>query len=189
MVLGSVLRIAGGLGLALALAACQPLPLKGDQQVSTSEAPAAPVSKDQAALAVQTDRQALNLRIFLASESPRPGWVQVNLNPQQALYVMADPVITRSDLVGIRSAVDNQSGDGILEVALSDAGLVKIRSATASYPGLRLALVVNKTMLAAPGYAAPVTEKLLAFRVGSRENAVKAARGVAGVDDPATSGL
>lgn len=172
-------------GLVLMLAACQPLPVKPSQGLQTTEAP----RPTQPSQAIQADRQALDLRVFLASVTPTPGWVPVNLNPQGVLYVMTEPVITRHDLIGIQSAVDNKSGDGILIVALSDTGFTKIRAATAAHPGLRLALVVGKTMLAAPGYAAPISEKQLAFRVGSRENADKAARAVAGVGDPAASGL
>lgn len=174
-------------GLALVLAACQPLPVQPSSQgpQTTAEAP----GETRSAQAIQADHEALDLRIFLAGATPTPGWVPVNLNPQGMLYVMTEPVITRRDLIGIQSAVDDESGDGILIVALSDAGFAKIRAATAAHPGLRLALVVGRTMLAAPGYTAPISEKQLAFRVGSRENADKAARAVAGVGDPVASGL
>lgn len=175
-----------GLGLALGLVGCQPLPLKPSIDSQAVQASASKASPTQA---IRADRRALDLRVFLADISPRPGWVQVNLNPQGVLYVMTEAVITRRDLIGIQSGTDNKSGDGILIVTLSDAGFAKIRAATAAYPGLRLALVVGKTMLAAPGYTAPISEKQLAFRVGSRLNADKAARAVAGVDDPAESGL
>lgn len=189
MALVRTLAVVGG--LAWVLAACQPLPVQPTQGARTTQgaqlAKASPPG--QANQAIQRDREALDVRIFLASESPTPGWVPVNLNPQGVLYVRTEPVITRRDLIGIQSAVDDQSGEGILVIAMSDAGFNKIRAATSAHPGLRLALVVGKTMLAAPGYAAPVSEKQLAFRVGTRENADKAARAVAGVLDPAASGL
>lgn len=192
MVRVRALAVAGVLASVLLLAACQPIPLKPAQDVrvtQTSQAAHVTPSPTQETQAIRTDREALDLRLFLASVSPTPGWVPVNLNPQGVLYVMTEPVITRRDLIGIQSAVDDKTGDGILIVALSDAGFTKIRAATAAHPGLRLALVVGKTMLAAPGYAAPIAEKQLAFRVGSRENADKAARAVAGAEDPSASGL
>lgn len=191
MVLGRACTVVGVLGMTVVLAACQPLPVKPapGMQAGASAPASSRIQASQPSQAIQIDREALDLRVFLASVSSVPGWVPVNLNPQGVLYVMTEPVITRSDLIGIQSAVDDQSGDGILVVALSDAGFAKIRAATAAHPGLRLALVVGKTMLAAPGYAAPVSEKQLAFRVGSRANAEKAARAVAGVGDPAASGL
>lgn len=178
-----VMRFAG-LGSALILAGCQSLP--------ANSVPGAQASGQGAAAshpAPLASRQALDLRIFLADISPRPGWVQVGLKPQGILYVMTDAIITRRDLLGIQSATDDKTGDGILVVALSDAGFAKIRAATTAHPGLRLALVVGQTMLAAPGYAAPIAEKQLAFRVGSRLNADKAARAVAGVGDVRDSGL
>lgn len=192
MVLGRVLVALGGFGVGLILGGCQPLPLQPAQGVQATEAPAPVVSQTQKGPITQTaqvNHHALDLRIFLASELPMPGWIPVNLSPQGVLYVMTEPVITRRDLTGIQSAVDDKTGEGILIVALSDAGFAKIHAATAAHPGLRLALVVNKTMLAAPGYAAPISKKQLAFHVGSRENADKAARAVAGVEDPAASGL
>lgn len=105
------------------------------------------------------------------------------------LYVKPAAVISRSDLMGIQSATD-QKGDGILVLILNDEGLKKMRAATTANPGLRLALVVGHTMLAAPGYAAPITQQKLAFGVGSAHNAELAARSVAGVDaTPPASGF
>ncbi len=121
------------------------------------------------------------MRVFLADTRPRPGWAAVNLKPSGMLYVQPAAVIGRSDLIGIQSATD-QKGDGILVLILGDEGLRKMRAATAANPGLRLALVVGHTMLAAPGYAAPISQQQLAFSVGSARNAELAARSVAGVD-------
>ncbi len=137
---------------------------------------------------IRDDAQAADLRVFLADAQPRPGWTEVALKPKGVLYVRTTPVISRADLVGIQPATD-QSGGGILILSLSDEGLRKIQAATAAHPGLRLALVVGHTMLAAPGYAAPIREKQLAFGVGSRRNAEIAARAVAGVDPAGAAGL
>lgn len=189
MALARVMARVAASGVALILAACQPIPLKSSGAPVIQAATSTPVMAASQTRAIQVNRQALDLRVFLADVSSRPGWVEVGLNPQGVLYVMTEAVITRRDLIGIQAATDDKSGDGILVITLSDEGFAKVRAATAAHPGLRLALVVGKTMLAAPGYAAPISEKQLAFRVGSRLNADKAARAVAGVGDPASSGL
>ncbi|HUH39564.1 MAG TPA: hypothetical protein VL024_01720 [Castellaniella sp.] len=165
----------------LMLSACQSVPRAPAQ--TAAEAPqteqAVPAQADDQQ-AIQANAQAADLRVFLADVKPRPGWVPIPMKPSGVLYVHTAPVISRSDLLGIQSATD-QSGGGILILALSDEGYRKIHAATAANPGLRLALVVGQTMLAAPAYAAPIREKKLAFGVGSRHNAELAARAVAGV--------
>ncbi|HEX7388208.1 MAG TPA: hypothetical protein VF285_13175 [Castellaniella sp.] len=171
-------------GSALTLAGCQGLPLGSSPgfQASdtvttlrgrhvTSTAPQQPVTPS---------RTAEQLRVFLSDTHPHAGWVPVHLKPSGELYVRTEAIIDRRDLVGIQSATD-QAGGGILVLILSREGLRKIREATANHPGLRLALVVGQTMLAAPGYTAPVREQQLAFGVGSAHNAEVAARAVAGV--------
>ncbi|CAM5181867.1 Preprotein translocase subunit SecD OS=Castellaniella defragrans OX=75697 GN=HNR28_001584 PE=4 SV=1 [Castellaniella defragrans] len=100
--------------------------------------------------------------------------------PSGVLYVRTDALIDRHDLIGIQSATD-QTGGGILVLIRSDTGFRKMRAATTAYPGLRLALVVGQTMLAAPSYTSPIHEQQLAFSVGSASNAERAARSVAGV--------
>ncbi|WP_066455792.1 hypothetical protein [Castellaniella caeni] len=132
------------------------------------------------ASAGDTAAQAADLRVFLADTKAHPGWTPVPLKPSGLLYVRTDAIIDRSDLMGIQSASD-QNGGGILVLVLKDEGLAKLRAATAAHPGLRLALVVDKIMLAAPAYAAPIRQQQLAFGVGSVHNAELAARSVAGV--------
>ncbi len=126
------------------------------------------------------DRQATDLRVFLADVHDHPGWTPVPLKPSGILYVRTDAIINRSDLMGIQSATD-QAGGGLLVLILKDEGLAKLRAATSAHPGLRLALVVGQIMLAAPAYATPISEQKLAFAVGSLRNAEIAARSVAGV--------
>lgn len=165
----------------LALSACQSVPPVPGQTAAEALPPAqsAPAQADDQQT-IRADAQATDLRVFLADVNPRPGWVPIPMKPSGVLYVRTTPVISRNDLLGIQSATD-QSGGGVLVLALSDEGFRKIHAATAANPGLRLALVVGQTMLAAPGYAAPIREKQLAFGVGSRHNAELAARAVAGV--------
>lgn len=171
--------------MAVALAGCQTLPgtQSGTEKVHT-RATASAQAHTQAVgspHAITENRQALDLRVFLADTRSRPGWTPVTLKPSGMLYVRPEAVIVRADLIGIQAATD-QKGDGVLVLILGDEGLRKLREATAANPGLRLALVVGHTMLAAPGYAAPVTQQQLAFGVGSAHNAELAARSVAGVD-------
>ncbi|MER1968052.1 hypothetical protein [Castellaniella sp. GW247-6E4] len=166
-------------GVALVVSGCQSVPQGSATAPAAQLGGTVPSSTDDRQV-VRADAQAADLRVFLADVQPRPGWAEISLKPKGVLYVQTAPVISRSDLIGIQSATD-QSGGGILILALNDEGLRKLHAATAANPGLRLALVVGHTMLAAPGYAAPIREKQLAFGVGSRRNAEIAARAVAGV--------
>ncbi len=174
-------------GVALAISGCQTAP-QGSSTASQAQTQleSAPRTTDERQ-PIHDNAQAADLRIFLADTQPRPGWTAVSLKPSGVLYVRTTPVITRDDLIGVQSGTD-QSGGGILVVVLSDEGLRKLHAATAANPGLRLALVVGHTMLAAPGYTAPIREQQLAFGVGSRRNAEIAARAVAGVGPAAAPG-
>jgi hypothetical protein len=180
--LDSICRLATVLTV-LMLAGCQLPPgqevLRGPAS-GANAAPARHVAHAGPRQAITPSREAENVRVFLADTRSRAGWTPVHLNPSGVLYVRTDPVIDRRDLIGIQSATD-QTGGGILVLILSDEGYRKMHEATAANPGLRLALVVGQTMLAAPGYAAPIRERQLAFGVGSARNAELAARAVAGV--------
>ncbi|MGB3425401.1 MAG: hypothetical protein WBF84_07220 [Castellaniella sp.] len=175
----------------LALAGCQTAPGTRSTAQGKTEPPAAAAPTQTRAVgaqhAITENRQALDLRVFLADTRSRPDWTPVTLKPSGVLYVQPTAVISRSDLMGIQSATD-QKGDGILVLILNDEGLKKMRAATTANPGLRLALVVGHTMLAAPGYASPITQQKLAFGVGSAHNAELAARSVAGVDATSPAG-
>ncbi|WP_323017578.1 hypothetical protein [Castellaniella sp.] len=180
------LRAGAGVLLASALAACQAVPgagagvPSGQTMAEASSATATAMVRSDPVRAVAPNREAVDLRVFLADTRSHPGWTPVPLKPSGLLYVRTDAIIDRSDLMGIQSATD-QAGGGVLMLILKDEGLKKVRAATAAHPGLRLALVVGQIMLAAPAYAAPVQEQQLAFGVGSAHNADIAARSVAGV--------
>lgn len=186
----------GMLGACLLLSACQTMPRSPGAVTSGPEAslqssvqPGAGATAERAPeLKVSSSPRAVDLRLFIADVKPHVGWTAVALKPRGILYVRTDPVITRADLMGIQSATD-QAGGGILILALNDGGFRKVQAATSAHPGLRLALVVGQTMLAAPGYAAPIHEQQLAFAVGTPRNAQIAARAVAGVDPQAAEGF
>ncbi|HEX2519406.1 MAG TPA: hypothetical protein VHK04_07695 [Castellaniella sp.] len=170
-----------GIGLALVfLAGCQSGGFPGSTSPGVVTAPGGRVAHAGPRRAVDANREAESIRVFLADSRPRAGWAPVHMKPSGVLYVRTDAVIDRRDLIGIQSATD-QAGGGILVLILSDSGFRKMREATAANPGLRLALVVGQTMLSAPAYAAPIREQQLAFSVGSARNAELAARAVAGV--------
>ena len=180
-----VLWAAGSLLGLLALAGCQALPGAAGhppaaQVSSTMTPPGQRLAATGPQRTITANRQAEELRVFLADTRPRAGWTPVHLKPSGVLYVRTQAILDRRDLLGIQSATD-QDGGGILVLILSDQGLSKIRQATTTHPGLHLALVVGQTMLAAPAYASPIREQQLAFGVGSARNAEIAARSVAGV--------
>lgn len=167
------------------LAACQTPPATVHQGSGpTPSAPNAQTALDGVqkgpVQSVQDQREATDLRVFLADTKAHPGWTAVPLKPSGVLYVRTDALISRSDLMGIQSATD-QRGNGLLVLILTETGQNKLQAATAANPGLRLALVVGPMMLAAPAYTAPIREQTLAFPVGSARNAEIAARSVAGV--------
>lgn len=172
-----------GVGLIGCLVACQPLAPVQQGQVSQQPTEAAqPLpAKTPEIRAIESRPDAAPVRVFLADTAAHDGWVPVSLNPEGVLYVLTDPVLTRDDLMGVQAATAHD-GSGILILTLNDEGLRKVHQATAAHPGLKLALVVGHTMLAAPGYAAPISEQQLAFGVGTRTNADLAARAVAGQD-------
>ncbi|WP_353152094.1 hypothetical protein [Pollutimonas bauzanensis] len=160
------------------LAACQTLP--GDKKVS-QEPGVATAPKPETNL--QAQRQGAPVAVFLADTTLQSGWTPVGLE-SGTLYVNPQPIITRADLTGIQAG-SNKQGEGLLALELNDDGKKKISDATTKNPNKRLALVVGRTMMAAPGYSVPVTSAQLVFAVGTEENATAAARAIAGAQNGA----
>ncbi|MGB6103686.1 MAG: hypothetical protein WBF88_07530 [Pusillimonas sp.] len=175
------MKIAGTLGRILLplslvmLAACQNMPGK-----TTSQAPSAPEPETS----IQAQEQGAPVAVFLADTTLQSGWTPVNIQ-SGTLYVNPQPIVTRADLSGIQAGA-NKDGEGLLALELNEAGKDKVTQATTQNPNKRLALVVGRTMLAAPGYTTPVTTGQLVFAVGTEENATAAARAIAGA--PAEGG-
>lgn len=168
------------------LAACQSMP----GQKSTADAPATTPSGKTAAVPPagtpqQAQRQGAPIAVFLADTAMQSGWTPVTIQ-SGTLYVNPQPVITRDDLSGIQAG-SNKQGEGLLALQLNDSGKAKVADVTTKNPNKRLALVVGRTMMAAPGYTTPVTTGHLIFAVGTEQNATAAARAVAGVDDNGAS--
>jgi preprotein translocase subunit SecD len=172
------------------LAACQSVPPK--QTTAEATTPSTPAQAAPTEVPAQpAQRQGAPIAVFLADTVMQSGRTPVAIQ-SGALYVNPQPVITRDDLSGIQAG-SNKQGEGLLALQLNDAGKARITDVTTKNPNKRLALVVGRTMMAAPSYSSPVTTGHLIFAVGTEQNATAAARAVAGVDDngagasPATS--
>ena len=163
------------------LAACQSVPTDKTATTTTSQAPG--VTTPQPETSVQAQEQGAPVAVFLADTTMQTGWTPVNLQ-SGTLYVNPQPVITRADLSGIQAG-SNKQGEGLLALELNEAGKKKVADITTQNPNKRLALVVGRTMMAAPGYTTPVTSGQLVFAVGTEENATAAARAIAGQPDNA----
>ncbi len=173
------------------LAACQTPP--GKKAASTSAAPDATASTvtgspstPQPDSTIQAQRQGAPVAVFLADTTLQTGWTPVNIQ-SGTLYVNPQPIITREDLSGVQAG-SNKQGEGLLALQLNEAGQSKIVDATTKNPNKRLALVVGRTMLAAPNYTTPVTTGHLIFAVGTEQNATAAARAIAGAPPEGEAG-
>ena len=167
--IGTLGRILVPFSLVL-LAACQNMPGKnGATQAGNTPTPES---------SVQAQQQGAPVAVFLADTKQQAGWTPVSIQ-SGSLYVNPQPVVTRADLAGVQAGA-NKEGTGLLALELNEAGKNKVTQATTQNPNKRLALVVGRTMLAAPGYSAPVTQGQLVFAVGTEANATAAARAIAG---------
>ncbi len=164
----------------LALAACQTVPGGSGQQTAGSITPQpAPTEQSQPVENVQATRQGAPVAVFLADVENHAGWRPVQIQAG-TIYLNPQPVITRDDLDDVRAGSSAQ-GEGLLALGLTDLGKRKVEDITAANPNMRLALVVGRTMMAAPGYTSQVSTDQLVFGVGTEANATAAARAIAGV--------
>jgi preprotein translocase subunit SecD len=168
------------------LAACHTTPTQQQAQTSTTTATPEAQPQQPAESNAQAAHQGAPVAVFLADTSSHEGWTAVNI-PSGAIYVNPQPVVTRDDLSGVQAGTSKQ-GDGLLALELNKEGAKKVADITTQNPNKRLALVVGRTMMAAPGYSAPVTTGRLVFAVGTEENATAAARAIAGVEDEGAAG-
>lgn len=170
------------LGIA-ALAACQNVGHKGAPVQADIGQAGQPGAQEPATAPAGTPvaAQGASVAVFLADTIQQDGWTPIQIQ-SGTLYVNPQPVLTREDVVGVKAGT-SQEGDGLLALALSEAGARKVQGITLSHPNKRLALVVGRTMLAAPAYNEPVTTDQLVFVVGTEKNASAAARAIAGVED------
>ncbi|WP_300646973.1 hypothetical protein [Paenalcaligenes sp.] len=165
----------------MALAACQTPHQPGSSTASTAPAttqtdPAAGVDASVQAPEAQTMAP---LMIFLADTKPQADWAEIQLDESNTLYMEPDPFLTRNDLSSVEAGTA-ETGEGLLALTLNETATQRLTTITQQNPGKRLALVVDGTLLAIPGYSEPITEGRLIFMVGSKENAVTAAQIIAG---------
>ncbi len=159
---------------AVLLTACETIPM-------ANKAASAPPAQQQAAAPAagqQVSAQGAPVAVFIADTAAQEGWRPVKLS-DGALYLNPQPVVTRDDLSGVQAGT-NKNGDGLLVLELNVAGQGKVNQATTQFPGKRLALIVGQTLMAVPGYSAPLTTERLAFMVGTGDNAQAAAQAIAG---------
>lgn len=119
--------------------------------------------------------------IFIADMKEQSGWHPIQIDTGN-LYVNPQPVVTREDLTGVQAG-SNDDGEGLLALVLHPTARERVVQATTQNPDMRLALIVGRTLLSAPGYSGPVDTEYLIFGVGTEENAMAVARAIAGVSD------
>ncbi len=167
------------------LAACQTVPPSStapEGKTPDGTAPTAPAPQEGAGVQQPEARQPAPVAVLLADTVEQDGWTPVPVQ-EGTLYVNPQPIITRDDLTGVQAG-RGRSGEGLLALALSPDARARLQETTAEFPNKRLALVVGRTMLAAPSYTTPVDTDQLVFPVGSEQNAAAAARAIAGRDEP-----
>lgn len=168
------------------LAACQTTPTT-QTDAATPDAAAAPQTAQESVQETSPSQQeqaradGAPVAVFVASSDPRDGWQQVQLDVG-SIYLNPQPVIVRDHLTGVQAGA-SEEGDGLLALELGPEGQSRLVQATTDHPNMRLAFIVGRTLLAAPSYDAPVTTPHLIFVVGTEQNALSAARAIAGVPD------
>jgi len=178
----------------LALAACQTPPVQQDaatqpSDAATAAAPAPDASVQQPPIQ-EAAEQGAPVAVFLADTVTQEGWREVPVGGDSMLYLNPQPIVTRDDLTGVQAGA-NQQGQGLLALMITDDARNRLEDLTGRNPNKRLALVVGRTLMAAPSYAEPVATGQLIFPVGTEENATAAARAIAGIEEggaPAPAG-
>lgn len=166
----------------LVLAACQTTPTTSTDVTATDPATTpqtAQPSAQETPPRQQASSEGAPVAVFVADTEMQEGWQPVQLDVG-VLYLNPQPVVVRDDLTGVQAGASPE-GDGLLALELSPEAQGRVVQATTDNPNKRLALIVGQTMLAAPGYTEPVTTPHLIFVVGTEQNAMAAARAIAGV--------
>lgn len=167
--------------LAGVLAGCQTVPPTAPATPQTPADTVPPATTQPVPAPVETEQQARQrepVAVLLADTVEQEGWMPVAIQ-SGTLYVNPQPVITHNDLVDV-DAGRGPSGQGLLALTITPEAQTRLEEATAQFPNKRLALVVGRTMLAAPGYSTPVDTNQLVFPVGTEQNAAAAVRAITG---------
>ncbi len=121
---------------------------------------------------------AVDISIFVADTNPHDDWIAVPVK-DETLYIKSDPALRLTDLLGIQAG-NNDKGEGLLAVDITDTAKAALASLTTTHENLRLALIVGQTLVAAPTYISPVDSSRLIFPIGKPQDAEKLVRLVAG---------
>lgn len=165
----------------LALAACQTPPSGGDVAAPSTTPGVEQAERTEPVTQAPEAQMAEPLLVFLADVNPQSDWVEVDLDSSNRLYMEPEPFLTRNDLASIEAGTSAE-GDGLLALTLKEDAAQRLALITQNNPGKRLALVVDGTLLAIPGYSEPIDEGRLVFMVGTKDNAITAAQIIAGQD-------
>ena len=173
-------RIFASMGL-VALAACQTVPQQTDTaaQAPATGQPQSAVTPEASAQQTAPEQQISPVLVFLADTQPQPNWVEVDIEPNGKLYVQPEAFIGVEDLMSVEAG-RSEAGDGLLALDLNPQAAALLTKVTSENINKRLALVVDGTMLAVPGFSEPISGGRLVFMVGSEQNALTAARIIAG---------
>lgn len=164
----------------MALAACQTPPARQGAAAEPADAATAPAP---AAAATQPQMQeaaaqGAPVAVFLADMVMQEGWRGVNIGPDTTLYLDPRPVITHEDLTSVRAG-PNKQGQGLLVLMLRDDAQRRLDDVATRHPNKRFALAVGTTLMAVE----PVRTGNPIFLVSTEQNALAAARAIAGVDE------
>lgn len=166
----------------VALAACQTVPQQTDsaaqeatRSTAETETAAAPATEQQ----MEGAQQLSPVLVFLADTESHPGWVEVDIEPNGTLYVQPEAFLGVEDLISVEAG-RSDAGDGLLALDLNPQAAATLTRVTSENLNKRLALVVDGTLLSVPGFSEPISGGRLVFMVGSEQNALTAARIIAG---------
>jgi len=149
-----------------------------EQTPQSATAPEAP-SQNTASLPLSgIAHEGTPVTVLVADTVEQEGWLAVPVQGGM-LYLNPQPVVTRSDLTGVQAG-RGRSNEGLLALGLSLEAQIRLRNVTTQFANKRLALVIGRNMVAAPGYTAPVSSDRLVFPVGTPQNAAEAVLAITG---------
>jgi len=183
--------------MALGLAGCKTAPggargedgaaaagAQGGQQAAAAGAPAgqpgAAPAPDAAAARV------MPVEFFIAQLEPGAGLQELKLS-DGSIYVQQAPVLTRNDLAEAAAMVDKE-GQHFVGLRFNEAGARRLADVSGQNLGKLMVLAVNREMVAAPRIAEPLDRGVLAFRVGSQQEAAEIAAAIRGEPAGAAQG-
>lgn len=162
--------------LSLALAGCQtPSQRAAGTTPATSTAPAGTTAPTTSPAEASTSSP---VEFYLAQPQSAPGMMEVKL-PDGALYMQRQAVLTRDDLSESAALVDKQ-GVNFVGLRFTEAGARKLTDISTQNIGKMLALVVDRQLVAAPRISEPLNRGVLAFSVGSAQEATELAARIRG---------